>query len=300
MERWQAELVLDARANLGEGPVWDARTSELLWVDIMAGLVHRFDPAKGTDISFDVGQPVGAVVPRSAGGYALAVRDGFAITEAHADDLRLVAPIDLDRPKLRMNDGACDSSGRFWAGTMHVDEVPDAGSLYRLELDSSVETMLGDVTISNGIGWSPDDTVMYYVDTTTLGIDAFDFDAASGAIWNRRRLVTIEEGAGQPDGLVVDEDGCIWLALWEGWGVRRYSPDGTLMGVVNVPVARVTKPAFGGAALDELFITTAAPDTPAAEQPHAGGIFFVRPGVHGLPPHAYAGRATCSSPSSIR
>jgi sugar lactone lactonase YvrE len=289
MERWEPELVLDARANLGEGPVWDARTSELLWVDIMAGLVHRFDPAKGTDVSRDVGQPVGAVVPRSAGGYALAVRDGFAVTDGHADDVRLVAPIGVDRPKVRMNDGACDSSGRFWAGTMHVDEVPEAGSLYRLGLDGSVETMLGDVTISNGIGWSPDDTVMYYVDTTTLGIDAFDFDAASGAISNRRRLVTIEGGAGHPDGLVVDEDGCIWLALWEGWAVRRYSPDGTLMAVVEVPVARVTKPAFGGAALDQLFITTAAPGTPDAAQPYAGGIFLMRPGVHGLPPHAYAG-----------
>jgi sugar lactone lactonase YvrE len=289
MQRRRAELVLDARAGLGEGPIWDARTSELLWVDIMAGLVHRFDPATATDVAVDVGQPVGAVVPRATGGYVLAVRDGFAVAKTLADGMRLIAPIDLDRPELRMNDGACDSSGRFWAGTMHVDEVPGAGSLYRLTSDGSVETMLDNVTVSNGIGWSPDDTVMYYADTPTLGIDAFDYDAASGTISNRRRIVTIEEGSGSPDGLTVDEDGCIWIALWDGWAVRRYSPAGTLEGVVDVPAARVTKPAFGGEPLDELYITTAAPDAPDPEQPHAGGIFVVHPGARGLPAHAYAG-----------
>ena len=149
--------------------------------------------------------------------------------------------------------------------------------------------MLANVTISNGIGWSPDDTVMYYIDTPTLGVDAFDYDADSGSISNRRRLVTIEEAAGQPDGLTVDAEGCMWVALWEGWAVHRYSPDGRLVGVVDVPVARVTKPAFGGAALDELYITTAAPDLPDEKQPHAGGIFLARPGVHGLPANTYAG-----------
>jgi sugar lactone lactonase YvrE len=289
VKRWPAELVLDARAASGEGPLWDARTCELLWVDIMAGLVHRFDPVTGADISVDVGQPVGAVVPRVAGGYALAVRDGFAVAARHVDDMRLVAAVDRDRPMLRMNDGACDSGGRFWAGTMHVDEVPEAGNLYRLAPEGRVETMLGSVTISNGIGWSPDDTVMYYVDTPTLGIDAFDYDASSGAISNRRRIVTIEKGAGVPDGLAVDEDGGVWIALWEGWAVRRYTPAGALEGIVEVPAARVTKPAFGGPALDEVYITTAAPDTPDAKQPYAGGIFLARPGVHGLPANAYAG-----------
>jgi sugar lactone lactonase YvrE len=287
-ESARAELVLDAHAGLGEGPLWDARSSELLWVDIMAGLVHRFDPATGTDVTLDVGQPVGAVVPRAAGGYALAVRDGFAVVDAAAA-MRIVAPVDDDRPELRMNDGACDSRGRFWAGTMHLDEVPDAGALYRLATDGCVETMLHHVTISNGIAWSPDDTVMYYADTPTQGVDAFDYEAESGAISNRRRVATIEDGAGFPDGLVVDEEGCIWVALWDGWAVRRYSPDGMLQGVVDVPAARVTKPAFGGPALDELYITSAAPDASDAAQPHAGGIFRVRPGVRGLPANAYAG-----------
>lgn len=286
-ERWTAELALDARADLGEGPVWDARSGELLWVDIMAGLVHRFDPLVGRTRSFDAGQPVGAAVTRAAGGYALALRDGFAI--ADEDRVTLVAPVDRERQELRMNDGACDSRGRFWAGTMHLDSTPGAGSLYRLDRDGEVETVLTGVTISNGIAWSPDDTGMYYVDTPTLGIDGFDFDAATGAIRGRRRLVTIEEDAGSPDGLVVDAEGCLWVALWEGWAVRRYAPDGELLGVIELPVARVTKPAFGGPGLADLYITTAAADAPDPAQPHAGGLFRAHVGTHGLPAHAYAG-----------
>jgi sugar lactone lactonase YvrE len=286
-ERWTAELVLDARADLGEGPVWDARTGELLWVDIMAGLVHRFDPLSGRADAFDAGQPVGAVVPRAAGGYALALRDGFAI--ADGDRVTLVAPIDRERPELRMNDGACDGRGRFWAGTMHLDCTPGAGSLYRLDPDGEGETILTGVTISNGIGWSPDDTVMYYVDTPTLGVDAFDFDAGTGAIRGRRRVVTIEAEAGSPDGLVVDAEGCLWVALWEGWAVRRYAPDGELLGVIELPVCRVTKPAFGGPGLADLYITTAATDVPDPVQPHAGGLFRARVGARGLPARAYAG-----------
>ncbi|MDP9286377.1 MAG: SMP-30/gluconolactonase/LRE family protein [Actinomycetota bacterium] len=288
MKHWTAELVVDARAELGEGPLWDARTGELLWVDIMCGVVHRFDPASGADRPFETGQSVGAVAPRAAGGYVLAVRDGFAL----ADDggtVGLLAEVEADRPETRMNDGACDSRGRFWAGTMHLDCTTCAGSLYRLDPGGVVTAMLTDVTISNGIGWSLDDRVMYFVDTVTAGIDAFDFDSETGAIEGRRRLATVEEGAGTPDGLVVDADGCLWVALWDGWAVRRYAPDGTHLGTVDVPAARVTKPAFGGEALADLYITTAAADGPDPEQPHAGGIYRTRPGVSGRPTNAFAG-----------
>jgi len=281
MQRWTAELVLDVHADLGEGPLWDARSGELLWVDIMAGLVHRFDPVNGNDVALDVGTPVGCVVPRAVGGYALGLRDGFGIANG---DVGLVARLDTGRPDLRMNDGACDSRGRFWAGTMQLDCEPGAGCLYRLDVDGSVRTMLSGVTISNGIGWSPDESVMYYVDTPTRRIDVFDYEPESGAIANRRALTELEEGAGDPDGLVVDVEGCVWVALWNGSAVRRYGPDGELIGVVDVPAGRVTKAAFGGAGLDELYITTAAGD-----EPLAGGLFRVRPGVRGLPAHAFAG-----------
>jgi sugar lactone lactonase YvrE len=288
MQTLAADLVLDSRAELGEGPIWDARSSELLWVDIMAGNVHRFDPATGADRALDVGQPVGAIVPRASGGYALAIRDGFA-TCSEDGVVRPIARLDNAARGLRMNDGACDSAGRFWAGSMHLEERDGAGTLYRLDSDGAVTTILTGVTISNGIGWSPDDLVMYYVDTPTSGIDAFDFDARAGSISNRRRVATIEDGAGFPDGLVVDAEGCCWVALWEGWSVRRYAPDGELLAVVNVPAARVTKPAFGGPALDRLFVTTAAPDSPDPAQPHAGGIFAAEPGVRGQPSPSYAG-----------
>jgi sugar lactone lactonase YvrE len=287
VEHWDAELAVDAHAELGEGPLWDARTGELLWVDIMAGVVHRFHPASGADRAFAVGQPVGAVTPRASGGYAFALRDGFAVGDA--EGVAVIAAIEGGRPDIRMNDGACDSRGRFWAGTMHVAYEPGAGALFRLDADGAVETMVDRVTISNGVAWSPDDTTMYYVDTTTRGIDAFDFDAETGAIARRRRLAAIERGSGDPDGLIVDAEGFIWVALWDGWSVRRYAPDGTHVGTIDVPAARVTKPAFGGHDLDDLYITTAAADSPDASQPHAGGVFRARPGARGLAPHAFAG-----------
>jgi sugar lactone lactonase YvrE len=288
VERWTAELVLDARAELGEGPLWDARTSELLWVDIPRSEVHRFDPASGSDRSFTTGAVVGAVVPRGRDGYAVARQDGFALVDAH-ESVRLLAPVEADRPETRMNDGACDSQGRFWAGTMNFDCVTPSGSLYRLDPDGSVTRMLTDVMVSNGIAWSLDDHTLYYADTPTGGVDAFDFEPKTGTIASRRRLITIEPADGQPDGLVVDAEGCLWVALWNGWAVRRYATDGTHLGTVDIPVARATKPAFGGEGLTDLYVTTAAPDDQDDDQPHAGGIFRVRPGVAGLPPNAFAG-----------
>ena len=287
IEKWQADLVLDARADLGEGPLWDARSGELMWVDIMAGLVHRFDPESGTDRAFDVKQPVGAIVTRAAGGHVLAMRDGFALWDG--ETTTLVAPIEPQRREIRMNDGAVDSRGRFWAGTMHIDNRRGEGALYCLDESGAAQVMLSGVTISNGIAWSLDETTMYYVDTPTQGIDAFDFDVETGAITDRRRIVKIDPESGSPDGLVVDAEGCIWLALWDGWEVRRYDPDGKHIGTVAVPAARVTKPAFGGPDLTDMFITTAAPEKPNPSQPYAGGLFHVRPGVAGLPVHAYAG-----------
>jgi sugar lactone lactonase YvrE len=276
-----AELVVDARARLGEGPLWDARTSELLWVDILAGLVHRWDPLTGTDRPFVTARYVGAVVPRAAGGYALAVAEGFAL----ASDAGKVTPLaDVGHDAgVRMNDGACDSRGRFWAGSMRLDEGEGGGCLYRLDADHAVTRICPGVTVSNGIAWSPDDTLLYYVDTPTGTIDVFDFDAESGAAENRRVLCAVE-GPGLPDGLTADAEGCLWVASWGGGAVRRYSPDGALVDVVEVAAENTTKAGFGGPDLTDLYITTAA--GPGA---HAGGLFVAQPGVAGTPSHAYAG-----------
>jgi sugar lactone lactonase YvrE len=288
-EHWDAELVFDGRCELGEGPLWDERERRLLWVDIMAGAVHVLGVPSAEHASVLVGQPVGALGLRDSGGLVLAVRDGFALLDPDLSGFRLVAAVDGGRSDLRMNDGACDGEGRFWAGTMALDEAPGAGALYRLAADGTVTTVLTGVSISNGLAWSPDGRILYYVDTPTGRVDAFDYAPAPGAITNRRPVVEIEPGAGYPDGLTVDETGALWVALWEGGCVRRYTPQGALTGVVRVPAARVTSCVFGGEQLDELYVTTARPDADDPAQPAAGGLFRVHPGVRGLPSPRFAG-----------
>jgi sugar lactone lactonase YvrE len=191
-----------------------------------------------------------------------------------------------------MNDGYVDSRGRLWAGTMGMDHVPHRGSLYRLDVDGSVHRMLTDITTSNGIDWSPDDRLMYYVDTGNPRIDVFDFDAGAGAIANRRTFVDIPASAGKPDGLIVDAEGGVWLALWGGSAVHRYLPDGTLDRTVSVPARLTTKPAFGGPALEDLYITSAwiaLDDAERRAEPAAGGVFHVRPGIRGRAANRFAG-----------
>lgn len=277
----EVELVLDARSRHGEGPVWDPRRRELLWVDISDGVIHRFDPETGADLPHHVGQPVGAVAPRASGGLVLALRDGFAMLEG--EHLRWIADTEAERPTNRMNDGKVDPAGRFWAGTMAFDARPGAGSLYRLDQDHRVHTMLTGLTISNGLGWSPDGSRMYFIDSGTGGVDVFDCDT-TGAIRGRRRLVAIAPEDGLPDGMAVDTEGFLWVALWGGWAVRRYAPDGSLERVIDLPVSQVTSCAFGGPDLSDLYITSAAMDLSQEQlerEPHAGSLFRCRPGVRG-------------------
>lgn len=284
------ELVLDASAELGEGPRWDARGQRLFWVDIMAGRVHAFRPSTGECRHVDVGRPVGALACARDGSVVLAVAGGFARLDWESGQIAMLAPTESDRTQNRMNDGACDPAGRFWAGTMALDESSGAGGLYRFDADLSVHTMLGDITISNGIDWSLDGRRMYYVDSPTQRIDVFDFDATTGAITNRRPFVEVPRKAGTPDGLTVDGDGFVWLALWGGAALRRYAPDGTLERTIALPVSHPTSCAFGGAALDELYVTSARRPLDAgarARQPAAGGLLRLRPGVTGRPPNLF-------------
>jgi sugar lactone lactonase YvrE len=292
MKENSAELALDARAELGEGPVWDERDGLLLWVDIARNELHRFDPASGADETIDVGQPVGSVAVRDTGGYVLALQDGFGALAAPGAEVEPLAEVRSEDPKTRFNDGACDSAGRFWAGTYAEDEAEGAGALYCLEPDHSVRSLLDSVTISNGIDWSLDGRTMYYVDSPTQRVDAFDFDAGSGSIANRRALIEIPQEAGLPDGLTVDAEGCLWVALWGGSAVHRYRPDGSLERILRLPVSLVTSCCFGGADLEDLYITSAAyeftPEQLAAE-PQAGGVLCYRPGVRGRHPNPYRG-----------
>lgn len=288
----EAALVLDAGAELGEGPVWDPRASCLYFVDILRGQVRRFDPGTRAHHTYEIGSYVGAVAPTDAGDLVLAVRDGFARLDLASGRVRMIAEVEADQPDQRMNDGKCDAAGRFWAGTMALDERPGAGALYRLDPDGRVHTRLRDVTISNGLDWSGDNRVMYYVDSGTRSIEVFDFDLTAGSIDNRRTLVRIPPDLGVPDGLTLDADGHVWVALWSGGAVHRYAPGGTLEAVLRLPTMCPTSCAFGGPDLRDLYITTAAITLSArerAEQPQAGGVFRARPGVQGRAPHRFRG-----------
>jgi sugar lactone lactonase YvrE len=213
------ELMLDARAELGEGPSWDPATRRLIWVDITAELVHRFDPATGDDERFEIGQPVGAAVPTSDGRLALAVSDAFAFLDPATGRFERIADVETDQPETMMNDGKCDPAGRFWAGTKDAVGSRPIGSLYRLEADRQPVRMLTGLTVSNGLGWSPDRTTMYFIDSPAQQIDVFDSELDGGAISNRRPLVEIPKAWGLPDGMTVDEDGFLWVAFWGGSAV---------------------------------------------------------------------------------
>jgi sugar lactone lactonase YvrE len=288
----QIDVALDVRVDLGEGPIWDAARQRLLFVDIPRGDVYEFDPSTGHHAIFEVGQPCGAVTPTQRGDWLIAARDGFLRLNPGTGTTRLAAIVEDDRPDNRMNDGYCDARGRFWAGTMSMSRAREAGALYRFDPDGSVQRVLEHVTTSNGIDWSPDQRLMYYVDTGTRRIDVFDFDLERGAIRNRRAFAAIPERDGKPDGLIVDADGCIWVALWGGGAVQRYTPEGALDRTIALPVTHPTKCAFGGADLSDLYITSAREPVPADArdgQPHAGSVLHCRPGVCGRAPTPFGG-----------
>ncbi len=286
------ELVLDARADLGEGPIWDDRRQRLLFVDIMRGDVHAFDPASGRDQVVHVGRMVGAVGLTLAGDWILAADRGFFRADPETGRTTLVAEVEPGRTDTRMNDGAVDPAGRFWAGTMSLVRESGQGALYRLDPDGAAHRILAPVTTSNGIDWSPDGRLMYYADTRTLRIDVFDFDAAAGLPSRRRPFVDFRGEAGRPDGLVVDAEGAVWVALWQGGEVRRYLADGRHDRTIAVPATQTTKCAFGGPELADLYITTARGGLDGdrlTREPHAGGLFRVRPGVRGQPARRFSG-----------
>jgi sugar lactone lactonase YvrE len=286
------DVAFDGRATLGEGPVWDAEQQRLVWLDILPGLVHRFDPATGSDDVFGVGKPTGSAGLRHCGGLVLAVEDGFALLDPGWQRLDQVAVVEHPGPPARFNEGKCDPAGRFLAGTMAYDETPGAGSVYRLDADLAVTKLFDGVTISNGLAWTPDGATMYYIDSPTQGVDAFDYDAGTGRLGNRRRVVDVPAAAGLPDGMTLDTDGCLWVALWGGSAVHRYTPDGRLDTALSFPATNITCPVFGGPGLSVLYVTSARDglgERELAAQPHAGALFAADVGARGLPALRFAG-----------
>ncbi|MCU1491828.1 MAG: hypothetical protein JWM85_3233 [Acidimicrobiaceae bacterium] len=281
-----AEVAIDVRCLLGESPVWHAPAEELLWVDIRNATLHRWSYRSGNTTTVEVGHSLSAVAPRASGGYVVATRLGFGTVDEEGK-FDMLALVDAGLAEHRMNDGKCDRQGRFFAGTMSERRLPGAGSLYRLDPNGSVARVLRGVTISNGLDWSPDDSIMYYVDSEAAGLDAFDFNHDTGEVTGRRRLVEIDRRLGLADGIAVDEDGCIWVALHSGGAVHRYSPTGALLARLELPVAVVTSCAFGSSDLGDLYITTAV--RPNEHEDLAGALFRYPAGVKGFPGRSYEG-----------
>jgi sugar lactone lactonase YvrE len=290
VQTWDAELVAGPFADFGEGPLWDADRGQWWWTDIPGSVVHRFDPRTGEDTAIPVERTVGTLAPRASGGLVVAARGGFG-SLAEDGRIELIAAVNDDDPGMRMNDGKCDSAGRFYAASMAFAATPGAGALLRLDPDGSVHEVESGVTIGNGLAWTADARTFYYVDTPCAGVDVFAVDPATGDLSDKRRLVDIDTSLGHPDGMCIDDEGALWVALWGGSAVHRYSPDGELLGTIELPVTNVTCPAFGGDGYDELYITTAAPRHSGsdANEPLGGALFRVRPGVTGPPPNPFRG-----------
>lgn len=288
----KAERVLEASAELGEGALWDERASLLLWVDIMGRKLHRFDPATGRDEFRELPSYIGTVVPGESGDLHLALKDGF-YSYGWADSRLLpLAVLGLEAPYIRFNDGKCDPQGRFWAGTMAMGGRQGAGNLFCLERDLTVSRKIKSVSISNGLGWSPDGSRMYYIDTPTRRVLEFAFDGAKGSIQSPRVALDVPEPMGWPDGLCVDAEGMLWIAMFGGGRCVRFDPGtGKALDEVKVEGAlQTTSCALGGVQGRTLYVTTAREnftDKDAAEQPQAGHLFAAEVGVPGLPCHRF-------------
>ncbi|MBW8740383.1 MAG: SMP-30/gluconolactonase/LRE family protein [Streptomyces turgidiscabies] len=284
------DVAVQAQAALGEGPTWDAAASRLIWIDILGSRVNTYDPSTGRRTVMATEQHVGAAKPRAGGGLVLNLRDGVALYDDEGAD-----PATGFRwlhheptPGRRANDAAVAPDGSLWAGTMRYDEAPGGGTLSRLTGDGDVSVVLDDVAVSNGTGWSPDGRLMYYIDSPTRRVDVFDVSADGRSVGNRRQLALIEEGAGFPDGLTVDADGCVWVALWGGAAVRRYTPAGTLDRTITLPTPLATACAFGGPDLTDLYITTARVGL-SDPDPMSGSLLVVPGAGKGVAQPAFAG-----------
>ena len=286
----KVECVADVRAELGEGPVWVAAERALYWVDINGRRIFRLSES-GERREWPTPMRVGSIAPRARGGFIAGTDRGIALVDLDQDWFEVVASPEQHLAHNRFNDGKVDRQGRFLAGTMDDREKGSAGALYRIDPDRTCTAIDGGYGITNGPAFSPDGARMYHSDTLRQVTYAFDLDAA-GEATNRRVFVQFGAGDGHPDGMTVDAEGCLWIALWGGWCVRRFSPDGDLLRTVEMPVEQPSSCAFGGPGLDRLYVTSATKGLdPAAlaMQPNAGGLFMLVPGVRGIPDLPFAG-----------
>ncbi|ADU31705.1 SMP-30/gluconolactonase/LRE family protein [Evansella cellulosilytica] len=289
----EAQLIIPAGATLGEGPCWDEKKQVLYWIDILEKKIHRFKPVTNETQTIKLSQYIGCLGLVERGGYLVGLQDGIYYLDEISEEIVSINHPESEKKENRFNDGKVDPGGRFWAGTMHLDGLEGEGALYRLDIDKNISRMIEDVSISNGLAWDTNKQLMYYIDTPTKKVAAFDYDAATGEINNKRYVITIPEGEGFPDGMTIDAEGMLWIAHWGGSRVSRWNPDnGEKLSEIFFPVSQVTCCCFGGEKLDKLYVTTASVGLSEAEQkeqPNAGGVFVVEPGVKGTYSYRFKG-----------
>jgi len=282
-EKMYAELALKLECNVGEGPFWDDVKQDLYFVDIMNKQIKMFSPTSKLVETVQFNQEIGAVFLDQKSNLIVAARDGiFAATRDGVLDT-LLAPIELEDTSIRTNDAKCDAYGRMWVGTMAFDFTPGAAALFSFD-SKDLKKVVPDLTVSNGIGWSLDKKIMYFIDSPTKRVDIFDFDLKSGELRNRRPFLLLGDLDAFPDGLTTDEDGGVWVALFGGGEVRRFDSQGTLTHIVEIPVKQVTSCCFGGGDMSELYITTAQNGMDSdslIREPLAGSLFRVKTSFKG-------------------
>ena len=285
-----AQNLLHARARLGEGPLWDGDKQVLYWVDILNHRVHVFEPSSGDDCHWDVGGVGSALALMPGEKLLLAMGNQIAALDLTSGTVETLKTVEFDAPDTRFNDGKCDPQGRFWIGT--ISQTPGQAALYRYDPDGSVHTMETGLTISNGLGWSPDGGTFYLTDSPQRKIFAYSFDGSTGEISDRTVLIDLDDESIEPDGLAVDADGNIWTALWDGWCVACFSPTGSALGRVSFPVPRPTCPTFGGPNLQTLYVTTASAGLSQQELQEgffSGDLFAIAAPAPGLPTTPFGG-----------
>lgn len=292
--QYSIEVAAATRSALGEGAFWDIQDQCLWWVDISRGLIHRFDPKSGENGTTDFGEPVGCLAPRQSGGLVLAAKSGFWFFDPESGEREKIGDPEEHLPGNRFNDGGTDLQGRFWAGTMKDGGTPErAGSFYRLNADLTITKWRSDFYTTNGLAFSPDGRTMYCSDSnpSIRTIWAYEYDTRTGTPANERIFFDTNVVAGRPDGGTVDADGCYWQAGVSGWQLNRISPKGELLSTIEMPIEKPTKPMFGGADLDVLFVTSLSLGLDASPpQPDAGNLFAIHGlNIQGVPQTRFAG-----------
>lgn len=281
----EVELLYDSKCNLGEGPVWDHKSNIFYWVDILEKCIFMYDPSNDKVRTTKLDQYVGCVAPRKNGGLVMGLKHGFYFYDWKQDQLEKIHDPESHLTENRFNDGKCDPTGRFWAGTTDATGEDGDGALYLLDKDLTVSKKIENVGTSNGIAWSPDHRFMYFIDTPTKQVVRYDFDITKGTIHNPNVVIDFPVSCGLPDGMTIDQEGMLWIAGWGGKGVSRWNPyTGDKLEFIPVPAVNVTSCTFGGEEMDELYITTARTRTTEEDlqkYPHAGGVFKVKTGVKG-------------------